>query len=172
MDFIKIFETQRGLSVIPSPPPLRLRPCHCRKTCQTHYKMLHCRLDSEERERVDKAGESRVQRSNWKCANLRKYWESWENTHTCKHTRTYMHTHTHSLTYTYTHTHTLYTPLLPLELNLFARIHKDAHKLQRSLPPPYPPYPPSTTPLLESFAGMQIYNTAGKLGPTCDILRY
>lgn len=76
----------------------------------------------------------------------------------------------HTLTYTYTHTHTLYTPLLPLEHNLLARIHKDAHKLQHS--PTLPLYPSPTTPLLESFAGMQIYNTAGKLGPTCDILRY
>lgn len=46
-------------------------------------------------------------------------------------TRTY---YTHSHTHTHIYTHTPNTPLLPLELNLLARIHKDAHKLQCSAP--------------------------------------
>lgn len=52
---------------------------------------------------------------------------------------TYTRTYTqHTYTHTHIYTHTV-TPLLPLELNLLARIHKDAHKLQCSAPlsPPF-----------------------------------
>lgn len=73
------------------------------------------------------------------------YLQTYTDTYT--HTHTHRQLHTHTYRYSETHTHTPNTPLLPLELNLLARIHKDAHKLQRSASP-FPPSSPFTLLLL------------------------